>query len=106
MLLAAVFAFWSSIPGAAKLPARRWHQAQATKFSIKSQPTRFEGGDSNQERYRKFKCQSPMNEIIFRGRRLGGNKLESELAAGGPHRWHVKARGGETWAQMPDHWCH
>jgi len=101
ILLAAVFAFWSSISRAAELPARRWHEAQATRFSIKSQPRRLEGGGSNRECYRKFKCQSPMNEIIFQGRRLGDNKLESELAADGPYCWHLRARGKNMDANAP-----
>ena len=42
-----------------------------------------------------------MNEIIFWGRRLGGNKLESELAADGPHCWHVRARAGKHGRKCP-----
>src|SRR5262249_32300566 len=101
ILLGAVFAFCSSIPRPAESPARPWHKVQATRFSIKLQPTRLEGGGSNQERYRKFKCQLPMNESIFRNRRPGGTKLRSEPGTDEPHGWHVRARGRKHGLKRP-----
>src|SRR5262249_15610316 len=75
-LQAAVFALWWSILQPAGLWAQRWHKARVVSFSIRSQPRRLRGGDSNPEQYRKFKCRLRTNDIVLGGARSSGSRLE------------------------------
>src|SRR5262249_18703746 len=90
-LLAVVFALWSSIPPTAGLRARRWHKARAVSFSIRSQPRRLQGGDSNPEHYRKFKCRLRTNDIVLAIRQLN-NESRTLSFLRQPLRAHTRTR--------------